>query len=183
MPRLSSVAPSSGTQLPRAWRLRLQESFRIGRKRSSAVDPTSAMARSRSFTPGICTKMLAPWREISGSATPSESMRLRMISIARSSVSGLVWVFGFSTTETPPFRSRPSCGRCSASSELLMASTVTSRNPTSRFRCRFRIYLPSTVVSDGSTTRRSTADLDIFSSMPGATSRYTASPSTSAMTP
>ena len=54
-----------------------------GRNRSSAVEPTSAIARSRSFTPGIWTRMFDPCRVISGSATPSESMRFRMIEIAR----------------------------------------------------------------------------------------------------
>src|SRR3954454_12352747 len=43
---------------------------RTGRNRSWAVWPTMARARSRFFTPGICTTMLLPWRLMSGSATP-----------------------------------------------------------------------------------------------------------------
>jgi hypothetical protein len=171
MPMLSSVAPTSGTQFPICVPADEHESTRMGRKRSSAVDPTSAMARSRSFTPGICTKMLSPWREISGSATPSESMRLRMICIAWLRVSELVGVVGLSTTDTPPLRSRPSWGRCPAMSEPLTARMVTVRKPISRVRCLFRIYLPSEVDSVDSTTLRSTAVLDTCSSIPGATSR------------
>src|SRR5437879_6249056 len=48
-----------------------------GRNRSSAVWPTMSTARARSFTPGRSTMMLLPCRLTSGSATPSESTRLR----------------------------------------------------------------------------------------------------------
>ena len=55
-----------------------------GRNRSSAVRPMRSRARSRSETPGRFTTMALPWRRISGSATPRESTRLRMISMASS---------------------------------------------------------------------------------------------------
>ena len=59
-----------------------------GRKRSSAVAPTTSRARCWFFTPGSCTTTELPCRVISGSATPRASTRLRMISIV--CVEGLV---------------------------------------------------------------------------------------------
>jgi hypothetical protein len=53
--------------------------WRTPRNRSSAVWPTMFRAFSRSFTPGRSMMMLLPCRLISGSATPSESTRLRMM--------------------------------------------------------------------------------------------------------
>ena len=52
-----------------------------GRKRSSAVWPTISSALVVSFTPGSCTTIAVPWRAMSGSATPSASMRRRMMPI------------------------------------------------------------------------------------------------------
>ena len=49
----------------------------------------------------------SPWRVISGSATPRASTRLRMISMAWSRVPWSVSSRGCSTTEAPPWRSRP----------------------------------------------------------------------------
>ena len=60
-----------------------------GRKRNSAVWPTRFSALQRSFTPGRSTTMSLPWREISGSATPRLSTRLRMTSTATSTASAL----------------------------------------------------------------------------------------------
>ena len=57
-------------------------SCRTGRKRSSAVWPTSSSARSWSFTPGSWTRTVSPCRVMSGSATPRASTRFRMISTA-----------------------------------------------------------------------------------------------------
>ncbi len=56
--------------------------------------------------------MLLPCRLISGSATPSESTRFRMMFTAWPSVpdSTLAPFLGASTTEIPPWRSRPSWG-------------------------------------------------------------------------
>ena len=81
-----------------------------GRNWSSAVWPTRAMARSLSFTPGIWMRMLSPWRVISGSATPRASTRWRMMAMASLMVSLSVSPLGWSTTDTPPWRSRPSSG-------------------------------------------------------------------------
>ena len=81
-----------------------------GRNRSSAVVPTRSRARCCWSTPGSCTTIESPWRAISGSATPSASTRLRMISIVWSIVSESVGCDGASTTDTPPCRSRPSSG-------------------------------------------------------------------------
>src|SRR5207248_6676597 len=48
-----------------------------------------------------------PWRSISGSATPMASTRLRMISMAWSSVPDFTLFLGWSTSEAPRWRSRP----------------------------------------------------------------------------
>ncbi len=69
-----------------------------GRNRSSAVWPTRRSALARSFTPGRSTTMSVPWREISGSATPRPSTRVRMMSTATSS-------------EPPTCTCRPARGR------------------------------------------------------------------------
>ena len=75
---------------------------RSGRRaRGRGPGPSRRAARRRS---------LLPWRVISGSATPSASTRLRMMSIAWSSTPLSTVAFGCSTTEAPPCRSRPSCG-------------------------------------------------------------------------
>src|ERR1043166_7663461 len=68
------------------------------------------IAFDSSFTPGSWIKMLFPCREMSGSATPRPSTRCRMMSTALSiePLSGLP--FAVSTTEIPPWRSRPSFG-------------------------------------------------------------------------
>ena len=89
-----------------------------GRNRSSAVLPTSAIALSRSFTPGRSMTMSLPWREISGSRVPKLSTRLRMMSMATSRVSDLYLPTGDSTTDMPPWRSRPSTGSWSASERV-----------------------------------------------------------------
>ena len=87
-------------------------SWMTGRNRSSAVWPTMLRALSRSFTPGRSMMMLLPCRLISGSATPSESTRFRMMLTAWPNVPGstLTPCLGASTTEMPPWRSRPSWG-------------------------------------------------------------------------
>ena len=97
-----------------------------GRKRSSAVRPTRRRALPRSFTPGRSTTMLSPWRLISGSATPSASTRLRMMSTAWS-IESLLTFFptGWSTTEMPPCRSRPRIGSLPEISVAPRARTVT----------------------------------------------------------
>jgi len=87
-----------------------------GRKRSSAVWPTSATALARSFTPGRSITTSLPWREICGSMVPKLSTRLRMTSMATSSESDLYLPTGESTTETPPWRSRPRTGSWSLAS-------------------------------------------------------------------
>src|SRR5205814_1180548 len=69
-----------------------------GRNRISAVWPTSRSAAARSFTPGRSTTMSVPWREISGSATPRASTRLRITSTATSSAPALCTPTGESTT-------------------------------------------------------------------------------------
>src|SRR5918997_884090 len=81
-----------------------------GRKRSSAVCPTNSSARSRFLAPGSCTTMASPWRVISGSATPRASTRSRMMLSAWSSCSPEASPVGARTTDTPPWRSRPSSG-------------------------------------------------------------------------
>jgi len=53
-----------------------------GRIRTSPVRPTMSSARFWSFTPGRLMTTVSPWRMISGSATPIESTRWRMISTA-----------------------------------------------------------------------------------------------------
>ena len=93
-----------------------------GRNRSSAVWPTRARARSRFFTPGSWTTMASPWRVMSGSATPRASTRSRMMVSAWSSCSSDASPVGASTTDTPPWRSRPSSG-------LLPATRVAIRPP------------------------------------------------------
>src|SRR5207248_5492284 len=81
-----------------------------GRNLSSAVWPTSFTALARSFTPGRSITTSLPWREISGSMVPKLSTRLRMMSIATSREAGLYLPTGDMTTDTPPWRSRPSTG-------------------------------------------------------------------------
>ena len=56
-----------------------------GRSNTSPVRPTISSARCWSFTPGRLMTTVLPWRIISGSATPIESTRERMISTATSS--------------------------------------------------------------------------------------------------
>ena len=74
--------------------------------------------------------MLSPWRLMSGSATPSESTRLRMMSTAWS-IDALLTFFptGWSTTETPPCRSRPSTGSLPEISVAPRARTTTTIVP------------------------------------------------------
>jgi hypothetical protein len=81
--------------------------FSTGRKRSWAVRPTSCSACSWFFTPGSSMTMFLPCWVISGSATPRASTRLRMISIDVLRSLLLAFVFGDSTTDAPPCRSRP----------------------------------------------------------------------------
>ena len=108
---------------------------RTGRNRSSAVWPTMSSAFCRSFTPGRSTMMLLPCRLTSGSATPSESTRLRMMFTACPSVSDLTLVpaFGASTTEIPPWRSSPSCG---VVCELSTAAIGTRTRAMANVNCR-----------------------------------------------
>ena len=105
-----------------------------GRKRSSAVLPTSAMALSRSFTPGRSTTMSLPCRVISGSRVPKVSTRLRMMSMATSKVSVRYFPTGDRTTEVPPCRSRPSTGSWSPTSVArnvpITRTSVTTRKVT-----------------------------------------------------
>jgi hypothetical protein len=80
---------------------------------SWAVCPTSSVARPALLTFGRPTRMESvPMREISGSDTPKASVRLRMISIARSmsaaSMSGFCGVGrAWKISSVPPFRSSP----------------------------------------------------------------------------
>ena len=58
--------------------------------------------------------MLLPWRDTWASLTPNELMRLLMMLMASLSVSvDTFFLAGWSTTETPPWRSRPRNGRLS----------------------------------------------------------------------
>src|SRR3954470_8565364 len=84
--------------------------FSTGRNSSWAVRPTSWRACSWFFTPGSWMTMLLPCWVISGSATPRASTRLRMISIAVFRSLLLALVLGESTTDAPPWRSRPRWG-------------------------------------------------------------------------
>ncbi len=94
-----------------------------GRKRSSAVLPTTRRALSRSFTPGRSTTIWLPSRFTSVSATPRPLTRLRMMSTALSSTA-LPWdLTGSSRTSMPPCRSSPSTGRDPP-------ATVTTKVPT-----------------------------------------------------
>ncbi len=76
--------------------------WHTGRNRSSAVWPTRSSARLWFSTPGSCTRMVSPCREMSGSATPSASTRLLMMSMAWSSWSLGTSFAGCRTTDTPP---------------------------------------------------------------------------------
>src|SRR5947207_12226303 len=67
--------------------------------------------------------MLLPTREISGSATPSESTRSRIRSRAFCITSGAVPGGPDRTTETPPTRSRPRRGRTLARNPPSTATT------------------------------------------------------------
>src|SRR5579884_2423158 len=105
-------------------------SFSTGRNRSSAVRPTSRCAWARSFTPGRSTTIVLPVRVICGSATPSESTRLRMMFTAVLSVSFVVLPTGASTTEIPPCRSRPRTGVLPLSNVARNVPMTTTRVPT-----------------------------------------------------
>ena len=99
-----------------------------GRKRSCAVLPTRRRALSRSRTPGRSMMTLLPWRLISGSATPSASTRLRMMSTALSSdASFFTSPTGASTTEMPPWRSRPRTGAFPEMSVARKVPTTSTR--------------------------------------------------------
>src|SRR5918997_5906811 len=110
-----------------------------GRKRSSAVCPTSSSARSRFFAPGSCTTMASPWRVISGSATPRASTRSRMMLRAWSSCSPDASPVGASTTDTPPCRSRPSSGLFPEATVAASPPKATRRIETSGKRILRRI--------------------------------------------
>ena len=97
-----------------------------GRNRSSAVSPTSSRARCWFFTPGSCTITDRPWRAMSGSATPSASTRLRMISIVSFRASSVTSLVGWRTTDTPPWRSRPSWGVVSVANTAARAPMATT---------------------------------------------------------
>ena len=107
-----------------------------GRKRSSAVLPTSANTRFWFSTPGSCTTIVSPWIAISGSATPIAFTRVSMIACVCSSASWLTFVAflpaltGCRTTDTPPWRSRPSTGRISPTSVTMVAPIATTAIPT-----------------------------------------------------
>jgi len=73
-----------------------------GRNSSLAVSPISARARSGSLMPGSWMTTVLPWRTMSGSATPSPSTRLRMISLACSTASELALPLAWRVTERPP---------------------------------------------------------------------------------
>src|SRR5438132_2462031 len=82
---------------------------------SCAVLPISLAAAAASWTPASSiTIWFEPCLRISGSDTPSLSIRLRMIETERSrSAEVSAWPFGgtaFRTTSRPPWRSRPSVG-------------------------------------------------------------------------
>ena len=103
-----------------------------GRKRSSAVVPTRARARSWSSTPGSETITPVPVREISGSATPRPSTRSRMIETAWSSISSVAGSVAASRTDTPPCRSRPSRGSLRHTTVMTEARTLNETIPISR---------------------------------------------------
>src|SRR5215471_5177209 len=100
----------------------LLRSWTTGRNRSSAVWPTSSSARSWFWTPGSWTTMSWPCLVMSGSATPRASTRLRMMFSDWSSWPPVAFLVGDSTTDTPPWRSRPSWG-------LLPTISVRARPP------------------------------------------------------
>ena len=80
-------------------------------------------------------------RDISGSATPRPSTRLRIIStVWSSSNSSAGWV-AISRTETPPWRSRPSKGSFFQRTVPAIEAIVNARIPIRRVSCR-RIQLP-----------------------------------------
>src|SRR5438874_3808837 len=98
---------------------------------SCAVLPISWAAAAASWTPASSiTIWFEPCLRISGSETPSLSMRLRMIETERSrSAAVSVWPFGgtaFRTTSRPPWRSRPSVGfLCAGEPEIASRSAPT----------------------------------------------------------
>ena len=109
----SGISPSGSGRVPsKKAMLTPKFSANTGRNESSPVVPTASRARSRSSTPGSCTRILrSPWMEISGSWTlPMFSIRSRMISTAFSRTSRSAPSGAVSTTEKPPRRSRPSSG-------------------------------------------------------------------------
>ena len=60
--------------------------------------------------PGSCTSIVVPETKIWGSPTPNASTRLRMFSSACCITGSGVPAGACRMTETPPSRSRPSCG-------------------------------------------------------------------------
>jgi hypothetical protein len=79
--------------------------------------------------------MLSPWRDTSGSATPRESTRLRMISTALARASLFASLVGARTTEMPPWRSRPSCGDVSLTSTTPSGTSTTRMLRMRRMTC------------------------------------------------
>ena len=73
-----------------------------GLNKTSPELPTSSRAAFWSFTPGRLTITVSPCRIISGSATPIESTRLRIMSTATSSAAGSKVPNGSSVTDAPP---------------------------------------------------------------------------------
>ena len=71
----------------------------------------------------------SPWRVMSGSATPRASTRLRMISMAWSRTPEGTLLRGWSTTEAPPWRSRPSWGELPEARVSPRAPAASTRTP------------------------------------------------------
>ncbi len=114
---------------------------------ASKLMNTSCAGWMRSLTtcsgfsaPGSATTIWSsPWVWISGSATPNESTRLRMISTDRSMASGVTWASSVASpcriTSTPPWRSSPSTAGRSA-----MATAEAATRPiTTAMRRRGRL--------------------------------------------
>ena len=66
------LPPSDGVEVTESGLTVLASTERNSRR---AVQPTSASAFFRFFTPGSCTMTVRPWRVMSGSATPRPSTR------------------------------------------------------------------------------------------------------------